>query len=162
MLKIVVADAGPLIAFARLQQLQLLPQLFARVMVTDEVFTECTHRPDFTETRLIQEAFKNQLLQRCTAPTSHFELALHVDAGEASAIAVAIELSCGVLMDDKAGRRMAKNLGVPAIGTVGVLVLAKQKQLILAIKPLLDQLTRAGYFLGDDLIASTLQTAGEL
>lgn len=162
MRKIVIADAGPLIAYARLQQLQLLAELFERVMVTDEVFTECTCRPDFAETRVIQEAFKNQLLQRCSTPPSNFELALHVDAGEASAIAVAIELSCGVLMDDKAGRRMAKNLGVPAIGTVGVLVLAKQKQLISAVKPLLDQLTLSGYFLGDDLIASTLLTAGEL
>jgi uncharacterized protein len=159
--KIVIADAGPLIAFARLQQLCLLAQVFERVMVTDEVFNECTGRSDFFETQTIQEAAKNQLLQRCATPASHFELALHVDAGEASAIAAAIELSCGVLMDDKAGRRMAKNFGVATIGTVGVLVLAKNKQRIRAVKPLLDQLTQTGYFLGNDLIAHTLLAAGE-
>lgn len=64
-------------------------------------------------------------------------------------------------MDDKAGRRMAKNFGVASIGTVGVLVLAKQKHGLAAIKPLLDQLTQSGYFLGDKLMTDALVAAGE-
>jgi predicted nucleic acid-binding protein len=159
--KIVIADAGPLIAFARLHQIGLLVRVFESVMVTDEVFHECTCRSDFAETATIQAAFKNQLLQRCLTPVSHFELALHVDVGEASAIAAAVKLGCGVLMDDKAARRMANNFGLASIGTVGVLVLAKQKKLIPAVKPLLQQLTQTGYFLGDGLIAQALQTVGE-
>ena len=119
-------------------------------------------RPHLPDAQTIAHAFSIQVLQRCAAPDTHFELAIHVDAGEASAIALAVELACGVLMDDKAGRRLAKNLGVAAIGTAGVLVLAKQKQLILEVKPLLEQLTITGYFLGEDLIAKTLLAAGEL
>lgn len=161
MRKVVIADAGPLIAFARLHQLKLLTQLFERVIVTDYVFNECTGRSDFPESQVIQEAVANQLLVKCATPPSHFELALDVDVGEASAIAAAVELGCGVLMDDKAGRRMAKNIGVPVIGTVGVFVLAKRKQLIPAVKPLLEQLTQSGYFVGDVLIASTLLAVGE-
>ena len=160
--KIVIADAGPLIAFARLGRIGLLTQVFAQVLVTEQVFTECTCRADFPETQPILEAAHNQMIQRCTAPASHFELALHVDAGEASAIAAAAEWGCGVLMDDKAGRRMAKNFGVASIGTVGVLVLARQKKLVPNIKPLLDQLTQSGYFLGDKLIGSALAAAGEI
>jgi len=159
--KIVIADAGPLIAFARLGQLELLTQVFAQVLVTEEVFAECTCRTDCVEAKPILDAARTQMLQRCSAPPSHFELALHVDGGEASAIAAAAQWGCGVLMDDKAGRRMAKNFGVASIGTVGVLVLAKQKQLLPNIKPLLDQLTKSGYFLGDSLIASALTAAGE-
>lgn len=159
--KIVIADAGPLIAFARLEQLELLTQVFAQVLVTEEVFAECTCRLDFAEVKLILEAAQNQVIQRCTAPSSHFELALHVDAGEASAIAAAAEWGCGVLMDDNAGRCMAKNFGVASIGTVGVLVLAKQKMLLPAIKPLLDQLTQSGYFLGNQLICSAFAAVGE-
>jgi len=160
--KIVIADAGPLIAFARLGQIGLLTQVFAQVLVTEQVFAECTCRADFAETQPILEAAQTQMIQRCTAPASHFELALHVDAGEASAIAAAAEWGCGVLMDDKAGRRMAKNFGVASIGTVGVLVLAQQKKLVPNIKPLLDQLTQSGYFLGDKLIASALAAVGEI
>lgn len=161
MRKLVIADAGPLIAFARLGQLELLTQVFEQVLVTEEVFAECTCRSDYAEARPILDAVQHQLIQRCSAPPSHFELALHVDAGEASAIAAAAQWGCGVLMDDKAGRRMAKNFGVASIGTVGVLVLAKQKRLLPCIKPLLDQLTKSGYFLGDCLIASALTAAGE-
>lgn len=160
--KIVIADAGPLIAFARLGQIGLLTQVFSQVRVTEQVFAECTCRADFAETQPILEAAQTQMIQRCTAPASHFELALHVDAGEASAIAAAAEWGCGVLMDDKAGRRMAKNFGVASIGTVGVLVLAKQKKLVSNIKPLLNQLTQSGYFLGDKLIASALAAVGEI
>ncbi|MCF8209270.1 MAG: DUF3368 domain-containing protein [Rhodoferax sp.] len=161
MRKLVIADAGPLIAFARLSQMELLAQVFDSVLVTDEVIRECTCRPDFAEASTIQAAINNQVLQRCVTPVSHVELALQVDAGEASAVAAAIALGCGVLMDDKAGRRMARNFGVATIGTVGVLVLAKQKRHIAAIKPLLDQLTQTGYFLGDSLIASALMSVGE-
>ena len=161
MRKLVIADAGPLIAFARLGQLELLTQVFAEVRVTEEVFAECTRRLDFAEAQPILLAFERQLLQRCTAPASHFELDLHVDAGEASAIAAAVTWGCGVLMDDKAGRRMARNFGVATIGTVGVLVLAKQKKLVPSIKPLLAQLTQSGYFLGDALIASALAAVAE-
>lgn len=161
MRKLVVADAGPLIAFARLGLLALLPQLFARVMVTDEVLGECTYRTDFAESAIIGNAVKSRWLQRCTTPVLHFELALHVDAGEASSIAAAAAMRCGVLMDDKAGRRMARNFAVPCIGTVGVLLLAKQKHLLEALQPLLEQLTQSGYFLGDALIASALAAAGE-
>lgn len=154
--KIVIADAGPLIAFARINQLGLLTQVFEGILVTDEVFNECTMRTDFPETKVICEAFHNKQLQRCDTPTLHFGLALCVDVGEASAIAVALEMGYGVLMDDKAGRRMAKNLGIATIGTVGVLVLAKQKRFIPALKPLLEQLTQTGYFLGDTLINKAL------
>lgn len=42
--KIVIADAGPLIAFARLNQVGLLVQVFESVMLIDEVFNECTCR----------------------------------------------------------------------------------------------------------------------
>ncbi len=144
-----------------MSELELLRQVFAQVLVTEEVFAECTCRSDFAEAKPILEAAHNLLIHRCTTPASQFELALHVDSAEASAIAAAAEWACGVLMDDKAARRMAKNFGVASIGTVGVLVLAKQKKLLPSIKPLLDQLTQSGYFLGDKLMDSALAAVGE-
>jgi len=139
----------------------VLAQLFDSVLVTDEVIQECTCRSEFAEASTIFQAIENHVLQRCVTPATHIELALHVDVGEASAVAAALALGCGVLMDDKAGRRMARNFGVATIGTVGVLVLAKHKKHILAVKPLLDQLTSSGYFLGESLIASALKAVGE-
>lgn len=160
MSKIVIADAGPLIAFARLQQLGLLPQIFGRVFVTDIVFAECAGRADFPESPLIREAVEKQRLELCAAP-DFSAYAQKIDAGEASAIAVAIEYGCGVLMDDKAGRKMATNAAVPVIGTVGVLVLAKRKGLVPLAMPLLKALALSGYFLSDEIIAAALVASGE-
>lgn len=66
--KVVIADAGPLIAFARLHRIDLLPQVFKQVFVTDIVFAECTGRPDFPESALITEAVAKGLLKLCNAP----------------------------------------------------------------------------------------------
>lgn len=158
--KIVIADAGPLIAISRLHKLDLLPQIFGRVLVTDIVFAECTGRSDFPESSIIRKAVDLNQLELCASP-DFSAFTQKIDAGEASAIAVAIDFGCGVIMDDKAGRRMATNASVPVIGTVGVLVLAKRKNLISLLRPLLERLVSSGYFLSDEIIAAALQVSGE-
>lgn len=158
--KIIIADAGPLIAFSRLHQIGLLPQIFGRVLVTDMVFAECTGRLELPESAPIQDAVARQQLELCTAP-DFSAYTQKIDAGEASAIAVAIEYGCGVLMDDKAGRRMAKNAAVPVIGTVGVLILAKRKGLVPLVMPLLENLATSGYFLSEEIMVAALAASGE-
>jgi predicted nucleic acid-binding protein len=158
--KLVIADAGPLIAFARLHHISLLPQIFGRVLVTDIVFEECAGRSYFPESTLIQEAVSKKQLELCAAP-DFSAFSQKIDPGEASAIAVAIDFGCGVLMDDKAGRKMATNAGIPVIGTVGVLVLAKRKGLVPLVKPLLENLATSGYFLGAEIVAAALKSSGE-
>ncbi len=158
--KVVIADAGPLIALARLHLLELLPQVFGGVFITDAVLEECAGRADFPEARIILDAVSSKLLKRCAAPDSTAFMQA-IDAGEASAIAAAIERGCGVLMDDKAGRRLAANIGIPVIGTVGVLVLAKRKGFVPLVKPLLENLAVSGYFLSGDVIAAALESAKE-
>lgn len=158
--KVVIADAGPLIALARLRLMELLPQVFDGVFVTDAVLEECAGRPDFPEAQIILDAVSRKFLERCVAP-DFSAFVQEIDAGEASAIATAIELGCGVLMDDKAGRRTAANIGIPVIGTVGVLVLAKRKGFVPFVKPLLENLATSGYFLSGDVIAAALLASGE-
>lgn len=151
-----------MIALARLRHLALLSQsrVFDAVLVTATVLEECAGRHDFPENVFIREAVDNKILEICAAPDfSVFKQ--HVDAGEASAIASAVARKCGVLMDDKAGRRMATNIGIPVIGTVGVLVLAKRKGFVPLLKPLLDRLAASGYFLGKEVIAAALAAEGE-
>ena len=109
---------------------------------------------------LIQEAVSKKQLELCASP-DFSGFSQKIDAGEASAIAVAIDFGCGVLMDDKAGRIMAMNAGVPVIGTVGVLVLAKRNGLVPLAKPLLEKLAASGYFLSAEIIAAALIAAGE-
>ena len=55
------------------------------------------------------------------------------------------------MMDDQAGRRVAKELGLPVVGSAGLLLLAKQKGLIAAYS-LTGDITAQGYWLSDAVL----------
>ncbi len=166
--RVVVADAGPLIALARIEALHLLRQLFGQVCITTTVFEEI-----FPSERVLPDV---DLLARTlaegwvevvdTPPSEGKMLNPGVDAGEASAIQVAYKRAEAgdtvlLLMDDRAGRMEAKSRGLPLIGTAAVIGLAKAEGLISAARPLLEQLVSAGYFIGPMIVASVLAEVGE-
>ena len=70
-----------------------------------------------------------------------------LDAGEAEAIALAVELQAELLLvDERRARVVATRLGLNVVGVLGVLVEAKHKSLIPHLKPILgDLITRAGF-----------------
>jgi len=152
--EVVVADAGPLIALARLDVLPLLPALFSRAWVTETVLAECCADSARPECAAIRDAIAAGQLGVRPDPTGH--PAWTVDPGEASAIAAALELSAGVVMDDRAGR-----LGLPVVGTLGVLVLAKRAGLVAEIRPWVATLVASGYYLADGVIEDALRWVGE-
>lgn len=81
---------------------------------------------------------------------------------EAEAIALAREHpGATLLMDERRGRRYAEALGIPIVGTAGLLVRAKQRGLIAEVRPLLDDLRAVGFWLSDPLYALVLALAGE-
>jgi predicted nucleic acid-binding protein len=84
-----------------------------------------------------------------------------LDAGEASTISAALAHRYGVIMDDRAGRRVAEDLGVPVIGLLGVLILAKRREELGAIRPLVERLVTSGYYLADGVVEDALRLAGE-
>ncbi len=160
--RLVVADAGPLIAFARLDLLALLPEMFGTLIVPETVLNECLHVPTRPDARVIQQAMDAGLLD-----IHHDQAVVAEDwppalgAGELAAICLAKTLDCPVLMDDKLARRVAVSMGLRIIGTAGVLVRAKQQTRIEAVAPLLHTLQASGYHLAPDLLEHILQLAGE-
>ncbi len=157
--EVVVADAGPLIALARLDALPLLASLFSAVWATETVLAECGAGHGHKESQIIEDAIKAGHLNVRSSPAAN--PAWIVDAGEASSIAAALEVGAGLVMDDRAGRRLAASLGLPVIGALGVLVLAKRKNRIPVIRPLVQTLADSGYYLADSVIEKALEMAGE-
>ena len=90
----------------------------------------------------------------------HFEMS--VDKGEASSIALALEIPNSILIiDEKKGRGLAQSLHLEIIGTLKVLLLAKQKGIIPSIKPLLVELDEHNFRFSKLLVKEVLIEARE-
>jgi predicted nucleic acid-binding protein len=84
------------------------------------------------------------------------------DAGETEAMVLYKQISADKLfIDDQRGRNVAKLNQINTIGSLGVLLVAKQRGLILEIAPLLLQLEKSDIYLSKQLIATVLELANE-
>lgn len=85
-----------------------------------------------------------------------------LDKGEAEAIALFSFLKADLLLlDDLNGRRLAKAMQYPVVGTLGILVAAKRKGLIPALSPLLVELKKHRFYITDEVIKKSLALANE-
>ncbi len=154
----VVSDAGPLIALGRLDLLHVLGQLFTQVQVPEVVVSECMARPGNPDTWRIRAALDSGLLQSCVLPPS---LLPGLEAGESAVIIRALQIGAAVLMDERAGRAHAEQLGLAVTGTLGVLVRARRRGLIGPIAPLVAALRASGQRLSHAAVAHALAMLGE-
>lgn len=155
---IVVSDASPLIGLARIDRLDLLTSLFGRVLVPPPVWLEIT-RPEKLASNLLRTW---PSLVTHPAASITIQAASSLDPGEASAIALALELRADLLLlDERKGRRVARELGISVTGALGVILRAKQSGLIAAGRPLVQQL-REHLFVDPATFELVLQQLGEL
>ena len=90
------------------------------------------------------------------------ELAQLLDPGEAEAIALAEQLDARfLLIDDAAGRRVARRRRIPLTGVAGVLLSAKTRGEIVAVEPIVKEMSNAGYHLSSRLVTEVLIRSGE-
>jgi predicted nucleic acid-binding protein len=89
-------------------------------------------------------------------------LADELDKGESQTVILAREMKASwVLMDERLARRKLEALDIPRIGTLGILLKAKELGLIAAVKPHLDKLRSRGFRLTRLVYKATLARAGE-
>jgi uncharacterized protein len=158
--KVAVADAAPLIAFARIDQLKLLPQLLGEVIVPETVAGECLV-PGQPGAEVIASAFASGLLTR-HADVAGGQLAFpQLDDGEAAAIRLAQHIGAALLLDERLGRAVARRLGLTVIGSLGVLIAAKRKRLIPSMATAIEQIRRNGYYIAESLVREALRRAEE-
>jgi hypothetical protein len=148
-----VSNASPIIAFERLSQLSLLQQLTQTLHIPQAV-----RREVFGSQSLPGWVIEKTLVQ----PLSQLPLSPRLGAGESEAIALALELApCQLVIDDLAARRAAQSLNIPIVGTVGLLILARQKTLIPILKSHLDTLRQADFRIADRVYELALRQVGE-
>jgi predicted nucleic acid-binding protein len=152
---IVVSDTSPLTALLTIGAADLLKQLFREVVVPAAVRDELQRSHPNLPAWLRVETVKNLAQVQ--------KYAQIVDAGEAEAIELARELHADrLLMDERKGRRLATQEGVPVIGLLGVILLARRNQIIPSARTLLQQLQQQdGMYLAEDVREAALKTVGE-
>lgn len=160
---VVVADTTPVLYLARIGRLDLLAQLYEKIVVPGKVWTELVEaRPDAAGVELIRAAGWIVVDRGADQDPLIAELSPQIDAGEAAAIALAIARHADlVLMDDLDARRVAVDHGLHVRGTVGVLMSARIGGHIDAVQPLLDALVAEGFRLDRKLYVSVLSSVGE-
>ncbi len=146
---IVISDTSAITNLAAIQHLQLLPQLYNQVTIPEAVYRELAEvDPPVPGTLEVQTSLwveVRQVVNRTVVERLQVEVRL--DPGESEAIALALELNADLLLiDERRGRAEADRLGVRITGLLGILVEAKQKDLIVAVKPLMDTLIATSDF----------------
>jgi hypothetical protein len=160
----VVADAGPLIGFARIGLLHLLRQLYGRVLIPIQVFEELQTSEDRPGSRALRAALQEGWLESVSlAGGEELELlSLALGPGEAGAILLSGQHPYRfLLLDERRGRTVAKKRGLRVVGTGAVLLTAKQQGLLDRVSEALDQLAESGYRLSPELRNQILVLAGE-
>ena len=158
--KPVIINNSPLVFLWILNLLPLLRELYTDVWIPEEVQEEFLG----TDTIVRRSSLNGAPWIRTVSLTNPQSTSVYggLDRGEASVLALAKEHNAHlVIIDEKKAREEAKQIGLPVKGTVGVLLEAKKKGLIDAIKPLLETLRDNGMYLEQSLIDKVLQLAGE-
>ena len=160
---IVVSNTSPITNLVAVGQLDLLRQLYEKVLIPQAVYRELTSggstQPGATEVQTLEWIETRAVANRALVTALQMEL----DEGEAEAIALAKELAADLLLlDERRGRVVAAHLDLRLIGLLGVLIEAKHKGCLPLVKPVLDDLVaKAGFWVSQQLYARVLQAAGE-
>ncbi|MFB1501473.1 MULTISPECIES: DUF3368 domain-containing protein [unclassified Thiocapsa] len=162
MMSRIVCNTGPLIALERAGLIHLFGPLFGHVLIPTAVERELLAGQPIGKSFF--EATASGLIQVST-PVMPLDPLLKslLDEGEAAVIQLAQALGIDqVLIDERKGRKVARDIyGLRTLGTVRVLLEAKQSGLIESILQPLESMRERGYRIHEDIVQAALRQAGE-
>lgn len=160
--RIVVSDTTAITHLAKIGALNLLQKLYFQILIPEAVFSELSQvrRSQPGAMQVLNSSWIKVVKIKNKSVVE--KLTKHLDLGESEAIALSLELQSDVLIiDEVAGRNIAKKLGRNIVGMVGVLLEAKKKGYIDSVKPYLDKLRRTGFRLSEEIYQLALSLSQE-
>ncbi len=143
----IVSDSTTLIILFDLDRLELLSNLFPKIIIPSAVYAEISEKraielPSFIEVKMPSET---EILKN---------LKLLLDLGESEAIALALEQKSKLIIDEKKGRKIAMQQGLEIIGLLGIVYTNIKKGFLSTseAKSFLDQAIEHGYRINQSLI----------
>ncbi|MBS1683119.1 MAG: DUF3368 domain-containing protein [Bacteroidetes bacterium] len=160
---IVISDTSPLSNLFIIGRLDILKQMYDRLIVPEAVMAELLvleqRGIDLTEIRTADWIEVKTITDAAAVNT----LLADLDKGEAEAIVLAEELHAQwLLMDETKGRSIARAHGLRIIGLLGILLAAKQRGIVVSVRELIDTLiSQAKFRVSEELYIKVISSAGE-
>jgi predicted nucleic acid-binding protein len=151
---IVVSDTSPLNYLVLIEQVQVLPVLFGRVIVPPAVMAELQHAgaPDVVRAWAASPPPWLEI-----QPPARIEPLLGLGAGETQAIRLAQELLAdAILIDERRAATIARQAGLFVTGTLGVLEIAAERGLIDVVQTI-AALRQTTFRVSDEVLDGVLQ-----
>ena len=150
-----VVNASPLILLAKIGHLHLLTELADELVVPEAVLDEVNVGPEDDPARRF---FVSTSLPTVAVTLDATIMAWDLGDGETAVLSYAgTHAGWTAIIDDGAARRCARALAIPLLGTLGIILRARQAGLIEAATPLLQALKAAGIRLDDEVIRNALR-----
>lgn len=152
---IVVSDTTAITTLIKAGRDRLLAELFGEVLVPNAVFQELMRSHPVLPAHLRRVEI--------TDSSEADALGFRLGRGESEAIVLASELKADfLLIDERRGRKIAQERHLRIIGLLGIVLLARERGLVTAVRPLLLELqSKGGAYLAPELVEATCRAAGE-
>ena len=120
-MKLIVSDSTTIITLLNIKRIDILESIFEQMFIPSKVYDEvCINGITLNNSFFIQKKIKDKTLYKL--------LSKSLDAGESEALVLATEMELSLLIDEKKGRKIARNMGIPMMGLLGVLLLVYKKK----------------------------------
>ena len=159
---IVVSDTSCISNLLLINQLDLLYNIYLKIIIPPAVYAEILKLEESGKDLGYFKSRKWILVEQNFVRNISLLPPKNIDPGEAEAIDLAISIKADrLLIDERKGNFLAKQLGITTIGLLGILKIAKENNLITSVKELLDQLIENNFWLSNDLYNTVLKSVNE-
>jgi predicted nucleic acid-binding protein len=156
-----VVNASPLILLTVSRQLTILRDLADEVVVPAAVLDELEVGDGRDQAATVVRETE-WLATGQTLAVDPAIAAWDLGAGETAVLSWGMEqagFTC--VLDDRAARNCARVIGLPCVGTLGLVLAAKEEGLIPAARPVLEAMLRAGFYLAEGILERALRDVGD-
>lgn len=150
---LVIADAGPIFSLALVDKLSVLDKLFDDIRISKAVWEEISSDDTKPFHARIVSFFQNKV----ETIKGRNDLTFIMDYGESESVILYKELDADfLLIDDKKARNIAENYNINCVGTIGILIKAKELGIIDSLKPIFTSFLNNKRFYSIELLNTVL------
>ncbi|NYB72922.1 DUF3368 domain-containing protein [Sedimentibacter hydroxybenzoicus DSM 7310] len=158
----IIANSTPIIALNKIGRLDLLKQIYGKIIIPYAVYEEIILDSNLKESNdFIEESGFIKIIKiKNEEAKKIFVASLH--KGEVEVMILAKEIEADLcIIDDLLARKYARYYKLNITGTIGVILKAKELGIVTIIKPILDELIICGIYIDTKLYNKVLEISGE-